>query len=135
MPETRILKSNAHQKLATANPGINLSAIMTKNALMTNKNNPRVTTVIGNVRRTSRGRTNALRSPITTAITNAVQMDSTCTPLRMYATIKMIRDVTIQFVKSFISSISSQTYSVVNHKYLLAMCKCNPPHTLDAISF
>ncbi len=65
--DSNILNSNAHQKLETAKPSTNLSANKIIQALITNKNNPKVTMVAGKVKKIKIGRTNIFNSDITTA--------------------------------------------------------------------
>jgi len=62
-----MLNSNAVQKLFTSNPLINLSANKMILALITSKNRPNVTMVIGKVRMIKMGFTIAFNSPKTAA--------------------------------------------------------------------
>ena len=62
-----MLKSNAAQKPETAKPSTNLSANNMIQALITNKNKPKVTMVAGNVKKIKSGRTNMFSKEITTA--------------------------------------------------------------------
>lgn len=57
----------AVQKLETLNPSTSLSANRIMHALITKRNNPKVTMVIGNVRMTKIGFTNKFRMDKTTA--------------------------------------------------------------------
>jgi len=57
----------AVQKLETLNPSTSLSAKRIMHALITKRNNPKVTMVIGNVRMTKIGFTNKFRMDKTTA--------------------------------------------------------------------
>lgn len=57
----------AHQKLATPNPSINLSASNIIKALITSKNKPRVRMVAGNVKRISNGFTKTFKMAKTMA--------------------------------------------------------------------
>ncbi len=61
------LNSNATQKPLTAKPSRNLSANKMMQALMTNRNKPNVTIVIGNVRMTKIGFKSAFSNPKTMA--------------------------------------------------------------------
>ena len=70
--DNKILNSIAIQILLTENPSINLSAKSIINALITNKNNPRVNTVIGKVRITKIGLTIRLSKDNTIATIIAV---------------------------------------------------------------
>lgn len=63
----------AIQMLLTEKPGINLSASKIINALMTNKNRPKVTMVIGKVKITKMGFTNRFKTDKTAATTIAVK--------------------------------------------------------------
>ena len=65
--DNRILNKIAHQILSTEKPLINLSAKRIIAALITNKNNPNVTIVIGNVSITNNGFTNKFKIDNTTA--------------------------------------------------------------------
>ncbi|TCL65631.1 hypothetical protein EV196_105296 [Mariniflexile fucanivorans] len=56
--ESKILNSMAVQILLTEKPSINLSANKIINALIINRNKPKVTTVIGSVKITNMGFTN-----------------------------------------------------------------------------
>lgn len=74
------LNANAHQKLATSNPGTSQSAKSIITALITNKNNPIEKTVIGIVRITNNGLRVALSNANTAAKIIAVRNVSTATP-------------------------------------------------------
>lgn len=71
--DNRMLKSMAIQMLLTEKPGINLSANKMMRALMTNKNKPKVTMVMGNVKITKIGFTNRFKTDNTAATTTAVK--------------------------------------------------------------
>lgn len=71
--DNRMLKSKAIQILLTEKPGINLSANKIINALMTNKNKPNVTIVIGKVKMTKIGFTSKFNIDNTAATTMAVK--------------------------------------------------------------
>ena len=62
-----MLKNNAAQNPETAKPSTNLSANKIIQALITNKNNPKVTIVAGSVKKIKSGRTNIFSKEITTA--------------------------------------------------------------------
>lgn len=62
-----MLKSKASKKSETTKPSTNLSANKMIIALITNKNNPKVTIVAGSVKKTKSGRTNIFNSDITIA--------------------------------------------------------------------
>ena len=66
-----ILNSNAVQKPLTAKPSINLSASRTIQAFITNKNKPKVTTVIGMVSTIKIGLTTAFNTAKTKATIKA----------------------------------------------------------------
>ena len=78
--ETTRLKSSAHQKLSTANPETKTSTSKIMRALMTNRNSPNETKVMGNVRTTSIGLTNTFTIPNRIATIRAVQKPSKWTP-------------------------------------------------------
>jgi hypothetical protein len=86
-----MVKSKAHQKFETEKPEIIFEAIQTINALITNKNKPRVIMVAGIVRKINSGLTKIFKSPITTATIIASQNDSTCTPGSKYAAINTVK--------------------------------------------
>ncbi len=65
--DSKMLKNNADQKPETAKPSTNLSANKIIQALITNKNKPKVTMVAGKVKKIKSGRTNIFNSDITTA--------------------------------------------------------------------
>lgn len=71
--DNRMLKSKAIQILLTEKPGINLSANKIINALMTNKNKPNVTIVIGKVKMTKIGFTSKFNIDNTAATTMSVK--------------------------------------------------------------
>ena len=84
-PECRIdcnidksmLNHNAVQKLLTLNPLMNLSANKMMQALITSKNNPKVTIVMGKVRIINTGFTSKFNTDNTTATIIAVKKLST----------------------------------------------------------
>ncbi|KEO74064.1 hypothetical protein EL17_07920 [Anditalea andensis] len=88
------LKSKAHQKPLTANPGITSAAIRIINPLMTRRKSPNVITVIGIVRKINIGLTVMFKSAIIAATTNAVRYPSTATPGNKKAVIKTARAAT-----------------------------------------
>ncbi len=59
----KILAKNAVQKLDTVNPSTREETSISTNALITSKNNPKVTTVKGKVNRINTGLTTALAKP------------------------------------------------------------------------
>ena len=67
-----ILKNNAVQKVSTLNPPTIFVHNKIINAFMTNKNNPKVMMVTGNVSITNIGLINILSNPRTIATINAV---------------------------------------------------------------
>jgi hypothetical protein len=71
------LKSNAHQKPSTTNPGTILPISMIISAFMTNKKNPNVTMVTGIVRKTRTGLMKVLRIAKAIATMMAVAKFST----------------------------------------------------------
>ena len=82
--ETRIdkikLKSSAHQKLSTINPGMIKSASNIISALITNKKSPSVNTVMGMVKTINKGFKVALNKAKSAATRIAVKKFSTKTP-------------------------------------------------------
>lgn len=87
------LNSSATQKPLTLNPPINLSAKRMISALMTNKNNPSVTTVIGSVKIIKIGFTIAFNNPKTIATIMADVKVTSLTPGRKYDKINTARAV------------------------------------------
>lgn len=63
----------AHQIFSTKNPGTSALTANTKRPLMTKRNRPNVTILMGSVRRTSNGLTNALIAPNTIATRKIVK--------------------------------------------------------------
>lgn len=76
----RILNNKAVQKLLTPKPSTNLSARRMIQALITNRNRPKVSIVAGKVNRTNKGLTKMFNNPRTAATTIAVTYPSTETP-------------------------------------------------------
>ena len=79
--DNRTLKRIAIQILLTEKPSIRLSAKSIIRALITNKNKPKVTMVIGKVKITKTGFTKRFKTDNTTATMNAVRYPSRYTPL------------------------------------------------------
>jgi len=77
------LNNRAIQKPSTEKPVIKLFAIKMIKALITNKNKPKVTTVIGKVKITKIGLTKILSRPSTTATIMAAPKPETSTPGKM----------------------------------------------------
>lgn len=90
------LKARAHQKLETVNPGTKASTIRTATAFITRRKSPKVTKVIGNVRKIRTGLTKALITPSTTATMTAVRKSFSLTPGSKYPVIK----TAIAFIRS-----------------------------------
>ena len=63
-----MLKNKAVQNESTAKPPTIFEQRIMIRALMTNKNNPKVTIVAGNVKKTSKGLIKVLSNPSTTAM-------------------------------------------------------------------
>ena len=78
--DKRMLKSTAVQKLLTPKPLMKLSANIIIHALMTNKNKPKVTMVIGSVRIIKMGFKMAFKKAKTAATIIAVVKLTTSTP-------------------------------------------------------
>ena len=83
--ESKMLKINADQKLATEKPSTNSWHNIIINALMTNKNSPNVKIVTGKVNKTKIGFTNKFSNAKTIATTIEVEKVSTETPPRKFA--------------------------------------------------
>ena len=81
--EITILKIIAHQIFATENPGTIADVPKTNKPFMTRINNPRVTTVMGSVRRTRIGFIKAFVIPSMSPTINAVVIEFILTPGRM----------------------------------------------------
>lgn len=75
--DSMILKNSAVQNESTLNPPTMLSHNKMIKALMTNKNNPNVTKVIGSVKITKIGLIKILSNPRTTATIKAVVKPAT----------------------------------------------------------
>lgn len=80
----RKLKINAHQKPSTEKPEIKESANRIIKALMTNKNNPSVSMVMGIVNTTRTGLTMAFKNPSTAATIMATKKPEVETPGNKY---------------------------------------------------
>ena len=78
--DNKMLKSRAVQNPLTPNPSINLSASKMIHALITSKNNPNVTIVMGMVRITKMGFKMAFNNAKTTATMMAAVKPLTATP-------------------------------------------------------
>lgn len=100
--DNKTLKIKATKKPETANPLTKLSAKRMITALITNKNNPKVTMVAGSVKNINSGRTNIFKIAITTATIKAVPYPSTVTPGNILASTTTARAVKINFKKVFI---------------------------------
>ena len=61
------LNNNAHQKEVTVKPPKNFAAIKMIQALITNKNKPKVISVAGSVKNINKGLKKAFNKPITNA--------------------------------------------------------------------
>jgi len=75
-----MLKKSAVQNELTEKPLMKWSQTIIINAFITNKNNPKVTIVTGNVNRIKMGFTKKFNSPSTMATVKAVENSSTITP-------------------------------------------------------
>ena len=103
--DNRTLNSIAIQMLSTLNPDINWSAKSIISALTTNKNNPKVRIVIGNVRITNIGFIIKFKIDKTTATIIAVVYESTCTPLSIFASTTTAIAFSKRRIMSFIISV------------------------------
>lgn len=110
---------NAHQKFATVNPGTTQLARSTNRAFITKIKSPRVTTVIGRVRKTKIGRKIIFIAPNTTANTNAVSIPSTCTPGNKYAVTNIAKAETSQFIIVFIITLLYHGQLFLKHQTIL----------------
>lgn len=97
--EIRILKSTAHQKLSTVNPGTIIPTNKINKALIIIRNRPNEIIVIGRVRRTSKGLSNTFKIPKTNATSSAVKKFSTWTPGKTYAAITITKALTNQLIR------------------------------------
>ncbi len=100
--ESTKLNINAHQNPATANPGTIEETKITRIALITNVNNPKVRIVIGKVKSIKIGFRTALAIPKRTLTTIAVQNVSTVIPGKIYADINTAIPLTNRFAINFI---------------------------------
>lgn len=96
------LKIKAVQNELTLNPSTNCEHNKIITALITNKNNPNVSIVTGNVNRTNIGFTIALSKPKTTATITAVVKFATSTLVIKCAMTKTKTDVIRILISSFI---------------------------------
>ncbi len=85
--DSETLNNKAAKKPETAKPSINLSANKIMHALITKRNNPKVTIVAGNVKKTKSGRTNIFNKETTTATIIAETYPSTEIPGKKLAKI------------------------------------------------
>ena len=83
--ESKILKSRAYQNPSTINPLTKASQIIIIRALITNKNNPKVTMVTGSVNMIRIGFTNRFNKTRTAATTIAIRKLSTEIPGKILA--------------------------------------------------
>lgn len=97
-----MLKNKAAQKPDTAKPSINLSANKMIQALIINKNKPKVTKVAGRVNKMSNGRTNRFSKEITTATITAERYPATDIPGKIFAKTITAKAVNKIFKKVFI---------------------------------
>ncbi len=81
--DTKMLAKKAVQKLDTLKPLTRPDTIMIINALMTNRNNPKVTKVSGRVNTISSGFTTAFARPSSSADTTRDEVSANLTPLKM----------------------------------------------------
>ena len=101
--ERIILKIKAVQNEFILNPSTSLEHNKIITALITNKNNPKVKIVAGNVNITKIGLTNKLSNPKTTATIKAVVKSATLTLVITFAISKTKPDVIKILISSFIS--------------------------------
>jgi len=97
-----MLKNKAAQKPETVNPSTNLSANKMIQALITNKNSPKVTIVAGNVKKIKSGRINIFNNAITTATIIAETYPATEIPGKILAKTITAKAVSKIFKKVFI---------------------------------
>jgi hypothetical protein len=100
--DNKILKNNAVQKVSTLNPSTKLLHNKIINALMTNKNNPKVKIVIGSVNKIKTGLTNRFNNPKTMATIMEVAKFATDTPGRNLAISKTKTEVSKILINKFI---------------------------------
>ncbi len=101
--ERIILKIKAVQNEFILNPSTSREHNNIITALITNKNNPKVKIVAGNVNITKIGLTNKLSNPKTTATIKAVVKSATSTLVITFAISKTKPDVIKILISSFIS--------------------------------
>ena len=98
-----ILKNIADQNPSTANPGTILVTSKIIRAFITKLKSPKVSILIGNVKRTIKGFIKRLMIPKTIPTNTAVQKPLTCTPGKRYALITiarpLIRKLSIKLIK------------------------------------
>lgn len=87
----------AYQKPLTVKPVTNLLAKITKIALITSKNKPKVTTVKGKVKNINSGFTKAFNKASITATPKAVNQLVTCIPGKNFANTTISKEVIIKF--------------------------------------
>lgn len=99
----RKLNNNAHQKPSTLNPVNHRPARRMIRAFITNKNNPKVTTVTGKVSKISTGRRVALRNANSMATKRASRLSETCTPFKSMLNSKTdTADINMRAIINFI---------------------------------
>lgn len=101
--DKRILKRIAVHILETPKPSINLSANKIINAFITNRNNPNVNIVIGNVKMINNGFTSTFNTAKTIAtISGVVNESSSVTPGNSFAIMITAIAVATSFIIVFI---------------------------------
>lgn len=100
--DSSILNNTAYQKPSTLNPSIKYPAVKMIQALMTNKNNPRVSMVTGRVNIINSGLIVASNIASTTATISAVKISLSLIPGRIWARINALTVVINIFNKNFI---------------------------------
>lgn len=100
-----MLNNKADQKSATEKPSTNSLHNIIINALMTNKNSPKVKIVTGKVNKISKGFTNKFNNARTNATTIEVEKPSTETPPRKFESnvtrIAVTNNLTIKYIVEF----------------------------------
>jgi hypothetical protein len=118
--ESKILNNKATQNPSTLNPLLSkLLAIKIIAALITNRNKPNETTVIGNVKNIKTGLRKIFKRIITNETKMAADIPCTSTPGIKEAIKKMAKAIDITFTKNFIKPILSiNPFANVNSKML-----------------
>ena len=97
-----MLKSSAHQKPSTINPGTMFAARRINKALIINVNRPKDNRFIGKVKIIINGFKKVFIIPSTRATISAVTKSFICTPGNMYAVASTAKVLIVQLITLFI---------------------------------